>query len=64
MVAIITTAIVAIIVSVTISTAIMIRITVEILKQSTDMLMKEFEENHNDCLQFYKGINELIKKIQ
>lgn len=61
---IIVTAIMAIIVSVGVSAAIIIKITTEILKQSTDMLMKEFEENHNDCMQFYKSIIELLKKIQ
>lgn len=61
---IIVTAIMAVIVSVGVSAAIIIKITTEVLKQSTDMLMKEFEENHNDCMQFYKSINELLKKIQ
>lgn len=61
---IIVTAIMAIIVSVGISAAIIIKITTEILKQSIDMLMKEFEENYNECMQFYKSIIELLKKIQ
>lgn len=60
---IVATAIVSIIASVGISAFIIIKITAEILKQATDMLMKEFEENHNDCMQFYKSINEMLKKI-
>lgn len=64
MVAIIATAIVSIIVSVGVSAAIIIKISTEILKQSTDMLLKEFEENHNECMQFYINVSELLKKIQ
>lgn len=62
MILVIATAIVSIIVSVGISAVIIIKITTEILRQSTDMLMKEFEENHNDCMQFYKSINEMLTK--
>lgn len=61
---IIVTAIMALIVSVGVSAAIIIKITTEILKQSTDMLMKEFEENHNECMQFYINVSELLKRIQ
>lgn len=54
MVAIIATAVVSVIVSVGVSAAIIIKITTEIQKGVADCLMKLFEENFNDSMQFYK----------
>ena len=62
MVAIIATAVVSVIVSVGVSAAIIIKITTEIQKGVADCLMKLFEENFNDSMQFYKSINEMLKK--
>ena len=62
MVAIIATAIASIILSVGISSAIIIKITAEIQKGVADCLIKLFEENLNDSMQFYKSINEMLTK--
>ena len=62
MVVIIATAIVSTVVSVTVSAAFIIKITAESQRTVADFMLKEFEENLKDNMQFYKSINEMLTK--
>lgn len=62
MLVIIVTAIMSTIISVGVSAAIIIKITTEIQKGVAECLMKLFEENLNDSMQFYKSVNEMLTK--
>lgn len=63
MVVIIATAIVSTVVSVIVSAALIIKITAESQRTVADFMLKEFEENLKDNMQFYKSINEMLEKI-